>query len=450
MCLNYPQPGHQVIFAEGNVRIKGRLPRAKLLPNGTLRTYHLTVVSGGTIYIDGQILSPQDQFGRHAGRTGDTGVPDEENTYIALLARDCVVVNPTMLVPQERENMVLQDDHWVWSDTGEPSMSSPWYFGYDPVAAGNTVNLVVCQSRAPHPLGDSGWDPVTQRGAIAATEMEIYAAGATNSYQFDTAGQAHDPKKFILAYNQPVAADLPGADHMLWTADDLTVPTPWALPVRPPSWAALADPSGNNATPWNLTNYISSGAGSLNQLTLLPVLPGDVFFNPFVNPLDGRSYNPVNYWLKKFKIEELSGGNPVGAIHAKINAIMYAERGCFFVIPAPYFKPEATAGEARRFLRYNYDIEVRGAITENFHPGPAAVREWQEKWAFPAGGGSDAWNSIRYVYDETILAAREQAPTELVGTRRQTDAAYGVVATNAANLPKCPLLPVSPDLLYGQ
>jgi len=451
MYLDYPQPGHQVIFAEGNVRISGRLPRRNVNPNNP-RQYHLTIVSGGTIYIDGQILSPQDQYTRDVDGDQQAGatspVTDEYNTYVALLARDCVVVNPTLLVPQTHENMIPQDDddeptqnHWVWSGTGEPSMFSPWYFGYDPVAAGNTVNLVVRQSRASHPLGDSGWDPATQRGAVAATEMEIYTAGSTNPYQFDTAGQAYDPAKFILAYNQPQVADLPGSDGVIGAGVDPTVPTDWALPVRPPAWADLDDTG--DATPWNLAGYISPAPGALNQITLSPLLPGDAFFTPFLNPLDGRAYNPVDYWLKKFKIEEANGGSPVGAIHAKINAVMYAENGCFFVIPAPYFYEEATGPNAERFLRYNYDIEIRGTITENFHPGPAAVREWQEKWAFP--DPTAGWNSIRYVYDETILAAREQPTTTLSGPVRS---ASTVLATDQANLPKHPLLPVSPDLIY--
>ncbi len=445
MCLNYPLPGHQVIFAEGNIRIKGRLPRPATANAGD-GGYNLTVVSGGTIYIDGQLLSPQDQWGRQVTGGSLPGgiVSDQDNTYIALLARDCVVVNPTMLVPQTPApaTMNAADDafgrHWV-AVGGTPSVDSQWYWGAPPVP-GSTANLVVRQTRNNTPA-------IPAPEYVAAATMNIYngQTSITSPYFFDTAGIAWDDStKFVLA--SPLAW-LPGVDGSIGVPPDYQVPRQWAPNVRPPAWVELADTSGWAATPWDLStlSYVSTAAGILNGLYVSPLLPGDTFFNPFT----AFAYTPTPYWLKKFKIEELSGGAPVGAIHAKINAIMYAERGCFFVIPAPYFYEDATS-QIPRFLRYNYDIEIRGAITENFHPGPAAVREWQEKWAWPVGGGSAAWNSIRYVYDETILAARHQAPTELAGTRRQTGAAYGVVPTNAANLPKHPLLPVSPDLLYGQ
>ena len=400
------------------------------------------MVSGGTIYIDGQILSPQDQAGRdYDGNQGAPNIRDEYNTYIALLARDCVVVNPTQLVPQDRNDMAaLPDDtdpnayHWEAAGGANPYMDSQWYWGAPPVP-GSTANLVVRQTRKPNELTH---DPALDAGSVAAATMDIYntQTSTTSPYFFDTAGIAWDDStKFVLA---SPSAWLPGVDGSLAVLPNYQVDQQWAPDVRPPTWLT---------TPWSLSGYVSTGAGALNQLSLAPLLTGDPFFIPFISAVPPYTYVPTDYWLKKFKIEELdSGGAPVGAIHAKINAIMYAERGCFFVIPAPYFDEDATS-QIPRFLRYNYDIEIRGAITENFHPGPAAVREWQEKWAWPDGA---TWNSIRYVYDETILAARHQAPTELVGTRRQTGAAYGVVATNAANLPKHPLLPVSPDLLYGQ
>ncbi len=450
MYLDYPLPGHQVIFAEGNVRIKGRLPRPASVNSGD-GSYNLTVVSGGTIYIDGQLLSSQDQWGRQVTGGSLPGgiVSDQDNTYIALLARDCVVVNPTMLVPQHRNEMRREVDdtdpnayHWVRQPTAtDPYMDSAWYFGADPVAAGNTVNLVVRQTRKPN---EPTHDPALDAGSVAAATMNIYngQTSITSPYFFDTTGIAWDDStKFVLA---SLSAWLPGVDGSIGVPPDYQVPQQWAPAVRPPTWLT---------TPWSLGGYISADPGDLNSLTIRPVLPSKTalgeFFYPFVTVVPPYTYVPTDYWLKKFKIEELGPLGPTdprGAIHAKINAIMYAERGCFFVIPAPYFDEDATS-QIPRFLRYNYDIEIRGAITENFHPGPAAVREWQEKWAWPDGA---TWNSIRYVYDETILAARHQAPTELVGTRRQTGAAYGVVATNAANLPKCPLLPVSPDLLYGQ
>lgn len=444
MYLDYPQPGHQVIFAEGNIRIKGRLPRPEVFDSGD-GSYNLTVVSRGTIYIDGQLLSPQDQFGRvvsgssDPGRTGATN--DQDNTYIALLARDCVVVNPTMLVPLEPSGSVPaqpdngdpSEQHWELSPA-PGQLSSNWYFGATPIGQ---VNLVAQQTTEDVPVTD----PPTP-GPIAAVKMNIYNAGsgAWQRYVFDQAGESWDPesalvpaggKKFVLVRDGAFLLDSIGN----WT---LTASRAWAAGLFGPPWCPL-DGGGQPDTPWDLAGYLSLTPGELNDFEISYAEVA------FLLPYLGAGHEATPYWLKKFKIEELGPlgeTDPRGAIHAKINAVMYAENGCFFVIPAPYFYEDATGSNVERFLRYNYDIEIRGAITENFHPGPAAVREWQEKWAWPDGA---AWNSIRYVYDETILAAREQATTTLTGPIREASA---VLATNAANLPKLPLLPVSPDLIY--
>ncbi|MCS6860165.1 MAG: hypothetical protein NZT92_07590 [Abditibacteriales bacterium] len=81
MSFDYPENG--VILAAGNVRIQGMLPPS--VPGG--REYNLTVVSGGTIYIEGNILTPKDYMGLPPG--------DPRNTHIALLAKDHVALNTT-------------------------------------------------------------------------------------------------------------------------------------------------------------------------------------------------------------------------------------------------------------------------------------------------------------------------------------------------------------------
>jgi len=81
------------------------------------------------------------------------------------------------------------------------------------------------------------------------------------------------------------------------------------------------------------------------------------------------------------------------------------------------------------------------------------VRDWTDKWAYPvffngSGGNGPAlgWGTISYYYDETLSAARDQAPTVLSSSN--TRYATTLRATNWANLPKAPCLPVSPDLIY--
>ncbi|MCJ7749688.1 MAG: hypothetical protein MUQ65_01125, partial [Armatimonadetes bacterium] len=123
----FPFPANGVIYAEGNIRVRGIMPPvrdsqgrsglaipADEVPEGYLgwwnpmtgrsRRFDLQVVSGGTIYIEGDLMSPTT-----AQLTGlqpaDPAVP-LTSTYdqlygsrIALLARDYVCVNTTALNP---------------------------------------------------------------------------------------------------------------------------------------------------------------------------------------------------------------------------------------------------------------------------------------------------------------------------------------------------------------
>lgn len=92
MSFDYPENG--VILAAGNVRIRGMLPPS--VPGG--REYNLTVVSGGTIYIEGNILTPRDYLG--------LGLNDPRNTHIALLAKDHVCLNTTQFYAPFAEGSV--------------------------------------------------------------------------------------------------------------------------------------------------------------------------------------------------------------------------------------------------------------------------------------------------------------------------------------------------------
>ncbi|NLO73395.1 MAG: hypothetical protein GX100_04695, partial [candidate division WS1 bacterium] len=396
MFVDYPQPGNQVLLAEGNIRIHGQLPPDT---SGTGR-YNLTVVSGGTIYVDGQILCPQDvaftfdeidELGLplprdgepHGGRfTGakpsdQEGLPDEMNSYVALLARDHVVVNPTQLLPQLTQGLVTAqpDDstapltspkHWELSPVLGGSIYTRWTYGEPPVTtvgAGpvqNLINLVAYQTAAdPGPAG-----------------ISLAVNSASANYDFDPGGP--EPRyRFLFVPSGLYSPPLPA-----WITQSLS-----------PNWAPLFS-TGGPVVPWPLngaTNYLTARPGAQNWLQFA-----------YANP--GVGSGATNYWLKSFKLEELDPDAvntyeespyqnrplPKGILHAKINAVMYAQEGCFFVIPPQYFdpgaRPDPTTGDpypSARFRRYNYDLEVRGAIAENFHAPPAAWQQWQERCAYP-------------------------------------------------------------------
>ncbi|HEY3397102.1 MAG TPA: hypothetical protein VGM19_05515 [Armatimonadota bacterium] len=448
MYVDYPnanpplneRQGNPVIYAEGNLRIQGMLPKdtgddtASGKPSGR---YSLTVVAGGTIYVDGQILSPQDVEGRFTGaKAAPVGIPDEQNTYIALLARDCVVVNPTHIVPQLTEGAVVaapdnsvsplqSEQHWQLSPRLSGGIFSRWYFGAPPQtnAVANLISLVAYQTgEDPGPAGLSLW-------------MYNSLDNGTDYYDFDPTVGNPALGTFIFA----PSGGAPVADNV-------------AAAAISPLWAPFVN-GGNPALPWPLNG--PKAPPSLAHY--LSTVPGDINSQEFRYSDPGLGGGGSNYWLKKFKIEELNPtpgtlyGTPQGAVHAKVNAVMYAQEGCFFVIPGQYFDVGATGDQAPRFRRYNYDLEIRGAISENFHASPAAWREWQDHWAYPQyfidtdGNAALAWGTINYRYDDTLVACRVEPSTQVDANLR-----YGTESPDApgANLPKLPLLPTCPGLIY--
>jgi hypothetical protein len=125
--MRVPFPANGVIYADGNVRVRGILPPVRdmegrigaMIPanevaeeyfgewqaganKGRSRRFDLQIVSGGTIYIEGDILAP-----RAAGLIPDT--PEDDILYgtrLALLARDSVCVNTTALNPRPQDGFV--------------------------------------------------------------------------------------------------------------------------------------------------------------------------------------------------------------------------------------------------------------------------------------------------------------------------------------------------------
>ncbi len=402
-----------IIFAEGNIRIKGTLPQAKVLPSTPpllTRDYNLTVVSAGTIYIDGQILSPQ-----HA----DATVTDENNTHLALLAHDHVCLNPTMLVPQLTSGMVPAgpDDpanpdpdrlHWALSAGGTGTVYSTFAFG-SPPAAGDDVRLHVTHTAAdPGPSGMG---------------MSLQGGGALAAYDFGAGVQTY-------------ALMPPGSS--------LPAPAVYANIIAP-TWETTA---------WPIGSYLSMAPGVYNSLSLFQRDPG-------------AAPGSTDYWVRRFKLQEWtnygSAGTPnwqpIGSLRARIDALVYAQEGTWFIIPGSYFDPASVGAGAPAYRRYNYRITFHGAITENYTASPDAVRDWMDKWAYPvwtpgAGGVLNlSWGSITYEFDESLRAGRNEPTTAVVGNVRvaATDPHFSTTSSSFVclwNLPRLPLLPVSPDLIY--
>jgi hypothetical protein len=202
------------------------------------------------------------------------------------------------------------------------------------------------------------------------------------------------------------------------------------------------DPSSTMVLPWDLLGRVDPTPGVKNALVLRHSDPH-------------LGAGSTSYWLKHWKVAEYDAdGNPVGAINARVNAAVFAERGCWYVLTPGYFDaemtttsvrnddPTLTPDEARWRVaengRYNYKLTFVGTIAENFTAPVEAARAWHDTMAYPEtwdGTDLSAWGTIDYIFDETLRMARFQSTVSN--------------PTNpAANQPRLPLLPVSPDLVY--
>lgn len=444
MVIDYPAYPNQVIFAEGNIRVRGTLPAAyhdPATPDAIARDYNMTVVSNATIYIDGQILTPQDVDGRRIDIDAPEadGVLDEDNTGVALLAHDSVCLNPTQLVPQMMtpgvaaapDNDMSPELGHHWELDSNKRLYTRWMFGED-LPANVAARLTVQQTGgSPGPSGCG---------------LVLDYDGNPNPPQAYDFGNPVDPYTFVFA---PSGA-------LLWGS----IPTPNAYTSTAigPQWQSPVLSYGPYrgvtlpAVPWNLGGYISRDAGTQNAAALF-------YRDPRLGPPASE------YWVRKWKIEEIDTDidRPRGAINAKVSALIYAQRGSWFVIPGAYFDENTYTTDfngdgqidaedsvwAARMRRYNYRITVRGCITEDHTAQIEDVQDWTNKWAFPIYADADtlSWGSIEYEFDERLRIARHQGQTTLdtaTNTRRTAQQVY----TPQANLPKLPLLPVSPTLLY--
>lgn len=478
MVIDYPRYPNAVIMAEGNVRVKGILP-ARDTANRD-RTYDVTVVSNATIYIDGQLMTAQDVSGRRYG-TNDpsTGVLDEDTAKIALLARDSVCLNPTQLVPQltrnaparpdDEANPTLVDQHWELGASPDQVAYTQWRFGWPDidwnndgigdgapganVPAGISINLTPIHTGAdPGPSG---------MGMIVHQETPDPAA----TPPFINTDHVFDPAnvdRYLFMFVPPGAL-FGGIPTPAPAASNAILPV-WQTPGNTPSL-----PFDNPNVPFDISANVTRDIGPANGVTMT-----------YRDPQIGAG--ATAYLLKKWKVEELIpvGGNdghfdnnspsyefPRGAVHAKVNALMYAQRGSWFVIPGQYFDPQATTEDldndgtitaleslyAARFRRYNYEITVRGAIVEDHTAPIGAVQTWTNRWAYPIYEGTAAaptlrWGTIRYQFDERLRVNRDQALTTLTGAGLTTRSSGSMLTTPESMLPKLPCLPSSPTLIY--
>jgi len=391
--------GNGVIYAEGNVRVRGMLPPGM----------QLTIVSNENIYIEGNLLKHRDPETPIA--PGDPWRGADETCSLALLARNYVCVNTTQFVAP----IYGVGANNIGSDADDGSPPYHLIVSSDPA------------SRLRFLFEFGPWESET--GAEPSDRMlAIRHAGQTDPAYVNywlNPGDA-TPEWGILRLNPGGIAGFP--EHVFGVGDPRFTTAGWG--VKPAFVGGVLDlvPAMNA--------YLNTDPSFINFLDVA---------------LDQAYYTMSNYLL---------GGVNVQPMDVRIEALIYAEQGSFFVIPGYWFNPDPrdTPGPSRlggydaRFPFYGDPLDIRiiidGAVSENVPATVSDVEAWMNKWGrIPDNYGSSSLSTahpgegLTFLYDDhagwplsNLRAASGQKPI-------RSDK-YG------RPLPFAPKLPVSPSVIY--
>jgi hypothetical protein len=464
-------PFSGVLFFEGDVRTRGVIAT----------DMQLSVVSMGTIYIEGSILkgnintcNPSFRIGTPIG----ADITGPSASMLMLMARDYICLNTTQFFgPQPGQSPAVKTNDVV-ADTPSP------------------IELDIADSAELTLMTQFPRDPAT--GLPWAMEYSN-AGGPVVPQMFITSAADDNGPGFIQADIRPVSFGnaLPDYRSYPFPTDYLlgatTVQFNAAAPYYPVSptipMYGVGDPSINAYPRFETIAFDLTIPGTSNVAShQIQSNPPNGYHMAYDDPtlfrlrLSSAGSNPAKNWL--------IGRTAIAPNDVRIEAAMFAEEGSFFVIPGHWFntnsddnRPDYLAGAGsysgialadRPLHRYRtfgntpsvpfyaepLDVRITmfGAISENM-PAPMSQQvEWLKKWGWiprelgestvnipdqhvPAGyniaaAGTTAVPNLILTYDPNLATATMDGLTPI---RRDK---YGWV------LPPMPRLPVSPTLAY--
>jgi hypothetical protein len=401
-------PFNGVLYFAGNVRVRGQIPT----------DIQMTVVSGGTIYIEGSITKGVINSGTRSNIQLGHRIDTPSKSMLALIAKDYVTVNTTMFfgsAPQQALEEV--------KDSGGPVEMNPVR-----VRTGGSLGLNAEELLDPltpaaaggNPLNPSTWKPYLTQYVVAGSvnnfeqtnllftqAMDDGPAAATFlnldvNYQVGNAGVPDWQYLFELSnFNAASSFYAPGY-----------VPPPYSVANRLPLY-------GLGAQSWQRYTKFESGAFTL--------VSSDFTFDPLTMLVSGANTSPTGlYHLLVEDTNDFTLGlhDTVGGTATndyvlartaivpqdiRIEATIFAEDGSFFVIPGPWFNPNPNdrrdtyltlgASTAERDLARLEDfgstpntpffgepldvrIQVYGSVSENMPPSISQQTEWLKKWGW--------------------------------------------------------------------
>ncbi|MFN3648086.1 MAG: hypothetical protein ACK47B_00790 [Armatimonadota bacterium] len=402
--FDYPSNG--VFFAEGSIRLRGRV--------GTeTDPRQLTIVSGGTIYVEGNIVKPH------------------RASFVGLLARDYVTLNPTAFTRVQPGSDILVEADTFDTD-GRP-------VGYHfTVQQGSDLDF---SFQSAEPLG-SGMIHVKHSAAYEAdgsqtavtlnlprlapnADQNGWPAWNTDRYDFGANRPPGDPPAGLTPYT--------GVSQLFYLFRKFSPGEFRDQSAEDPQSYAESNfqtPLGTQTPRFERKTFFLPQLGSGGA-----VRPGmDATYRLVVGSQDDGSGNPVTqpngqpYWLSRIAVLPQDRPLPI-----KIEAVMYAQNGSWFVIPPPYFNDNPTdtraefASTGRRpigtFPRntdhypfynepLNIEVQINGSMTENMPAAPSEQAAWVNRtWihdpgydpgVFPLQGRPPFSPRLRYRYDSDL------------------------------------------------
>jgi len=424
-----------VLFFEGNVRVRGTIPT----------DVPVTLVSGGSIYIEGSITKGVVRTQASYDQGGPLGqrITTSSRSMLMLAAKDFVVLNtsqffglaPTQVI-EEVNDLASASEYNPIRMRSQNTPGSPSSYNF------RTENVLDPETVGGNPANPSLWKPYSASYQEYGTALTLRAGllvthtmddgPATNSflsmdvnYGLDNAGTANNEDwKYLFDLNR----------------------TPAVAPIN------LMDPyQQNNASdyaPFNVPGYTEVGYGAPQQdrgsiygigaeswqrygkfeTTFFPLTDSNGTGGAYagfpsvpITPEHG-SYmmlaQETNEFNLRFNTIGSNASNDYLVARAamvpndvRIEASVYAEDGSFFVIPSPWFNPNpndrrdtylariAAVGvaqaQAERYQNYGaapitpfygepIDVRVRivGAVSENMPAPMSQQAEWVKKWGW--------------------------------------------------------------------
>ena len=492
-------PFNGVLYFEGNARVRGTIPTE----------VQMTLVSASTVYIDGPITKGvvrNDVTGGTRGAAID-GLP---TASLMLMARDNVVVNPTMFFGPTAGQRVESV-----TDTSGATAISPVVmsaaFGSEvarlevlaDLALDPTTNLTANQAVSPanwkpYALTYRSWDTDTALPTRLMLAQAMDDGTASASFlQFNVnpgQNEATFPSAFAFDNVDPdgLIANTAAVYTGMGTGTSLIYglgSEPWQRAPRfeTRTFPLLMDPG--TAT-YNATGGTIAQAGAPHGAFALLSGLNDLLFTP--SSITNVSTNNT-----------LIGRVAVVPAEARIEASIFAEQGSFFVIPGPWFNPNPNdthsayasrvaalqgqgfnaaqsgfradrerlegygTGRGVPFYGEPQDVKltVVGSVAENLPPPIAVQSEWMRKWGWIPRrlGGTGVGIPKQHVPGATdadkraYLNGRNFVPNLVI----QYDPVLATGRVNDPNrltpiradsygrpLPPMPRLPVSPKLTY--